>query len=390
MIGRYAMPALPRPFVTPRSLAFGLAVAVLPVTVPVLVRGENFGVIDLVATVLALALLLLRRWLPAPAFGVALVVTVVCSAVAHRPTAMLPVLVVLLYTVASVHTRRLAVLAGIVSVGVTVVVVGSLFEQRYAGPATLAAVAWPALAAAAGEATRNRNAYIAEVEARALRAEQTREEEARRRVVEERLRIARELHDVVAHRMAVITVQSGVALHFLRDEPDDAEAALKVVRTSAATVLDELSVVLNVLRATGETSAPSEPTPTLAELAVLVTSFEAAGLVVHWTSRGEPRPMADAVQLAAYRVVQEGLTNAHKHGDGEVALHTEYAIDGLHIRIENRFGDGGVSPSNGFGLVGMQERVSAAAGTLQVDADGGTFRITATLPLLCDSQAMSQ
>ena len=259
-----------------------------------------------------------------------------------------------------------------------------LVPDKFFGPPLLAAFAWPALAIAAGDAVRSRRANLAAAEERARRTEQTRESETRRRVVEERLRIARELHDVVAHRMAVINVQAGVAAHLLRDQPDAAEAALGVVRGSAATVLDELGSLLNVLRTADDAEAPVEPAPTLDELPALVATFETAGLDVHWDSSGHRRPMSESVQLAAYRLVQEGLTNAHKHGDGRARLVTTYGDDGFTLAIENAMSatnpDGDIA--TGFGLVGMRERVSAAGGSLTTGSENGAFRICATLPTM--------
>ena len=194
-------------------------------------------------------------------------------------------------------------------------------------PALLAPIVWSASAVAVGDAIRSRRAYVAAVEERARRAEETREEEARRRVAEERLRIARDLHDLVAHRIAVVNVQAGLAAHLLRADPDQAEEALRVVRSSAGSVLDELGQLLSVLRRhdDGEPdSAPTDPTPGLADLPALVASFADAGSAVTWQTAGQARPMSDGMALTVYRTIQEGLTNAHKHGAGTARAALEF------------------------------------------------------------------
>ncbi|WP_258040299.1 sensor histidine kinase, partial [Streptomyces sp. SM9] len=173
--------------------------------------------------------------------------------------------------------------------------------------------AWLGLAAAAGDAVRSRRAYITAIHERADRAERTREEEARRRVAEERLRIARDLHDVVAHHIALVNVQAGVAAHVMDRRPDQAKEALAHVREASRSALDELRATVGLLRQSGDPEAPTEPAPGLARLDDLAERFRNAGLPVEIAcpDRGDPLPAA--VDLAAYRVVQEALTNVHKH-----------------------------------------------------------------------------
>jgi signal transduction histidine kinase len=257
----------------------------------------------------------------------------------------------------------------------------------------LAAVAWPALAVAAGDLLRTRRETIVAAEERARRAEESREEEARRRVAEERLHIARELHDVVAHRMAVVNVQAGVAEHLLRARPDDAAAALRIVRSSAQAALDNLGSILNLLRSAGASDDSVEPAPTLTELTALIDSYRDAGLAVEYETSGAPRPLADTTQLALYRTVQEALTNAHKHGDGHVRLRISHAADGVAVELINpvavpSVGDdvtprsGAAGDAGGFGLTGMRERVLAAGGSLHVGLEGeSSFAVRAHFPI---------
>jgi signal transduction histidine kinase len=244
-------------------------------------------------------------------------------------------------------------------------------------------VAWIGMATAVGDATRTRRAYVAAVEERARRAEQNRDEEARRRVAEERVRIARELHDVVAHNIAVINVHAGLAEHSVRTRPEQAEASLAHVRQAARTVLDELATILTVLRQTGDPPAPTEPVRGLSQLGELLDSMAAVGLRVEHRQGGVARPLPPVVDWAAYRITQEGLTNAHKHGGtGTAELRIDYRADAVGIDITNPVAAGPKGPgSTGHGLTGMRERAIAIGGTLTAGPAGaGRFRIHAVLP----------
>jgi signal transduction histidine kinase len=247
-------------------------------------------------------------------------------------------------------------------------------------------LAWTGMAVAAGDALRNRRAYVAAVRERARRAEEAREQEAGRRVVEERLRIARELHDVVAHHIAVIQVQAGVAAHMLHSQPAAAEGAIGHVRRAAGEVLDELGTLLGVLRQSGDDpGTPSEPTPSLSRLDALVRSFSGAGLCVDSVSSGLPRALPAAVDLTAYRLVQESLTNAHKHGGDRAQVTLAFHPQQLTVEVCNGPPPGVPRPTaaagTGQGLLGMRERVLAVGGWLEAGPtlEGG-FRVRALLP----------
>jgi signal transduction histidine kinase len=239
------------------------------------------------------------------------------------------------------------------------------------------------LAAAVGEAVRYRRAYLAELEDRVQRAEQSREEEAERRVIEERLRIAHELHDVIAHHIALMNVQAGVASHMLRQEPDEADRALALVREGGRTVLRELTVLLGVLRRSGDDTLPTAPTPSLQEMDALIETFTAAGLVVDWQAPESAR-LPDVIELTAYRILQESLTNVLKHAPGAVVqVRFEQRPGSLTIEITDDGGSGqGVSAGGGHGLLGMRERVTAVGGELVVGPrPQGGFGVRAVLPL---------
>jgi signal transduction histidine kinase len=245
---------------------------------------------------------------------------------------------------------------------------------------------WTSVAAAVGDALRNRREYVAAIEERADRAERTRDEEARRRVAEERLRIARDLHDVVAHRIAVVNVQAGVASHLLDTRPDEAREALGHIRVASGAVLDELSDILSVLRQPGEPVSSTTPTPGLGQLDALVASFAKAGLAVNCSITGKPRHVAATVDLVAYRVVEEALTNAHKHGAGTAHLSLVWQPSGLDLNVTNPTRDpgGAVDASlviSGHGLVGMRERALAVGGVVRADHTPGLFKVDVQLPV---------
>jgi signal transduction histidine kinase len=248
-------------------------------------------------------------------------------------------------------------------------------------PDSLGAFAWIFGGAGIGDSVRMRRAYIAEVTERARQAEQTREEEARRRVIDERLRIARELHDVVAHHIAVISVQAGAAGHVLRNEPEKVWPVLAHIRDAAETVLEEIQSVIGVLRDPDEVDV--EPAPGLDRLPELLTGLRATGFRVAYEQVGPERRPAAVVDLAAYRIVQEALTNAHRYGDGAATLTIEYGPEDIAVEVLNRIGVplGEHRAGSGFGLLGMRERAVSAHGMISTGLAGdGCFRVRAVLP----------
>jgi signal transduction histidine kinase len=380
-------------------LAF--VVATVGVLAPAVDRHHGPSVpvaVQVGGAVVAFVLLLLRRTWTLMVLLWSVVGAVVLMALSHGRDVLLPVAVIVVFTVASETDRRTAWLAGAGTALVlfTAGVVGS--SESWLAPANVGVIAWVGMATAVGDAVRSRRAYVTAVEERARRAEQTREEEARRQVAEERLRIARELHDVLAHHIALINVQAGVATHVLRGSPDQAEQALGHVRRASRAVLDELGALVNVLRDSEETTSPMEPAPGLGRLPRLLDSFGAAGLRVESVIAGQRRSLPAAVDVAAYRVVQEALTNVHKHGGGACArLSLDFAADELHITIANvggagpgetcgeagDVGGGSVEPGTGHGIMGMRERAMSVGGWIAAGRlDGGPFRLEASLPLL--------
>jgi len=216
----------------------------------------------------------------------------------------------------------------------------------------------------------------------------TREEETHRRASEERLRIARELHDVLGHNISLISVQAGVALHLMDKQPEQARVALAVIKDASKEALRELRSVLDVLRQ-GHEEAPRAPAPGLASLSDLVSRVSEAGLQVHTAVSGEIKGLPASVDLAAFRIIQEALTNVMRHsGQTSSSVHVTCNEQELTLRIDNAVGSEAAHDGSGHGIklgqgiLGMQERAIALGGMVEVGPrpDGG-FRVFARLPL---------
>jgi signal transduction histidine kinase len=357
-----------------------LAIALIVFVVALLTTSAPHHWRDRVALLLAAVAsgaLLGRRRLPYPAL---LVSTVAAELYLTRfggttGTLILAAPVIVLYTLAETSDRR----RGLLAAAGALVLAGGVFHTlgrpaNFLGPENIALVALGGLAVAAGEASRNRRAYLAEVTRRAQDAERDREADARRRLAEERLRIARDLHDSVGHHLALINVQAGVAAHVLPDQP--VRETLVQIRQGSRAALDELRDTVGLLRET----APLAPTVGLAALEDLLSSVRPSGLRVT-VSADLAHPVPWAADVAAYRVVQEALTNVCKHaGPTDVLISLHSSVDGLTVVISN---DGAAAPlsGGGHGIVGMRERVEALGGTLHAGPrPTGGFRVSAVLP----------
>ncbi|AWI30255.1 sensor histidine kinase [Streptomyces sp. ICN441] len=278
--------------------------------------------------------------------------------------------------------------------------------------ATLAQIRWPepgmsagtkifftvvmtvpfALAWVLGDSLRTRRAYFAQLEERATRLEKEREAQSKVAVAAERARIARELHDVVAHNVSVMVVQADGAAYVLDAAPDQARQALETISSTGRQALAEMRRLLGVLR-TGDAPESGEyvPQPDVEQIKELVEQVRGAGLTVDFRIEGTPRPLPSGVELTAYRIVQEALTNTRKHGgpDAGASVRLVYFDDGLGLLVEDDgrgaahelYEDGGAD-GKGHGLIGMRERVGMVGGTLDAGPrPGGGFRISVLLPL---------
>ena len=250
------------------------------------------------------------------------------------------------------------------------------------------AISVPALAFAAawliGDYLGTRRAYVAALEERARRLERERRLDRQVAADEERARIARELHDVVAHDVSVIAIQAGAARTVQQTQPEAASEALALIETTARKTLGELSQLLGVLRRVNGDVAQRAPQPGLGQLNNLVQELRSAGLSVDLATEGETRPLAPALDLSAYRILQESATNILKHARATYAqIVIAYRPTELSLRVrDDGVGEGVMTGSSGHGLVGMRERVALFGGQLEAGPlKGGGFEVLARLPI---------
>jgi signal transduction histidine kinase len=334
--------------------------------------------------VAAAGVLLFRRRAPAVTLALSGGLVLALFAVDHAAGTIAVVApAAALYSLALVR-RRGHIVVGALAAAVAVVVADVFLASGHTHTLTLQTIGHAALVAVpvlAAEALRNHRSYVRLLLERLELAERTREEEALRRAEQERLRIARDLHDVVAHTLTTINVQAGVAKHLLERDSGHAQGALATIESASHDALQELRAILGVLREPGDDEVPLEPAPGLADIAGLIESARSGGSEIDLQVQGEkPDGVPDAVQLAAFRIVQESLTNSRRHAPGAAAsVAIGYRPDRLLLTIENTTANGH-NRASGTGIVGMRERAVALGGTLDAGHDGGSFRVAADLP----------
>ena len=322
-----------------------------------------------------------RRTHPLPALLVS------CTAIAvlagldyityNLPTAPL----FLAFAVGAYAERRRATL-GLVAVNVTLAIIFLTDPPDLDAQGTVLNMAIFSGAWLAGQVIRARSAAAAARIAEAEERAETQRQQGARAVAEERLRLAQELHDVVAHSMSVIAVQAGMGVHVIEKDPEEAKRALEAISQTSRTTLQEMRRLLGVLRDEdgGRSHAPA---PGLAELPALVADVRSAGVPVELTVEGDPAGVPDSVELSVYRLVQEGLTNVLKHAG---AASAEVAVRCLPGEVEVEVLDDGrgaaaANGAGGHGLVGMRERVALWGGNLTTGPrQGGGYRVLARLP----------
>ena len=327
-----------------------------------------------------------RRRFPGAVLALCVASGLAVAALGLSPIVLGVAILVAVYSVAAYGDRWVS-LAGLAAAEVGSVAV-QLTPGRFQAPTVVSNALVIGAAWLLGHFVGVRRAYTARLEERTAELEQAREELARRAVTEERLRLARELHDVVAHAMSVIAVQSGVGAHVANTQPKEAAKALAAIEATSRAALTELRRLLGVLRQDSEPQGDLTPVPGLADLDTLLAEVSKAGLGVRLRVEGTPSPLPAGVDLSAYRIVQEALTNVVKHagparaqvvvgyGDREVTV--EVTDDGRGIGALAGDGRAGV----GHGLIGMRERVTAFDGDLEAGPrPGGGFRVAARLPL---------
>ncbi|MFD5478177.1 sensor histidine kinase [Streptomyces hawaiiensis] len=342
--------------------------------------------LSLVLIALGAAALVFRRRAPMTVLALTGTVSVLESVTGDPRAPVAMSAVVALYTVASTTDRPTTWRVGLLTMTVLTGAAMSAGSLPWYAQENLAIFAWTGIGATAGDAVRSRRAFVQAIRERAERAERTREEEARRRVAEERLRIARDLHDVVAHHIALVNVQAGVAAHVMDKRPDQAKEALAHVREASRSALDELRATVGLLRQSGDPEAPTEPAPGLDRLDELTGTFRSAGLRIEVARADQGTTLPAAVDLAAYRIIQEALTNVQKHAGPQAKAEVSVVHVGPNIEItvlDDGSGEYETQDSGGgHGLLGMRERVTALRGTLTTGPRyGGGFRVHAILPL---------
>ena len=375
----------------PRLVDGVLAAALLLAGIgPVVARGNLL----LVPVLLGLAVpVVFRRANPIGSYATAITAGGIQVALGLRPVATDIAILILLYTLAAYCSRRVSVWGLAVCLAGSAIGVArwwsTLPSQDVPGRLAAEAVlfAGPALLAwVLGDSMRYRRAYYASLEDRAARLERERDAQARVAAVAERARIARELHDVIAHNVSVMVVQADGASYALATDPGRAKEALAAISATGRQALAEMRRMLGVLRREEEgASSERAPQPGIGELGELLDQARMAGLPVSFTVEGVPQPLPGGVALAAYRIVQESLTNTRKHA-GPVASASvvlRYSDAALVLAISDD-GRGAAAPDGaGHGLTGMRERVAMYGGSVAAGPrPGGGFEVVATLPLI--------
>jgi len=377
-----------RRYSTDALIDLGLGVLVL-VTVAAAIaanlwtRGREPDVLAYLFAVGLGALMLVRRRWPVATVLVTAVMLMLYYTLDYPPVGLAVPAAAALYSVAENGRLRWAIgtAVGLLAVSTWFRVregddMAYLFGYELATTVTLMAAV-----IALGDSVRSRRGWQAEIKRRAQLAEVEREQEAARRVEQERMRIARELHDVLAHTVSVISVQADVATEALRDDPSAAETSLRAIRAASGEALGELRATLGLLRGPA-TPAPRDPVAGLAQLDRIVGSAADSGLAVVVHVEGQPVQLPVVVDTAAHRIVQESITNVLRHAHATSAtVELRFEPTALTVRVTDD-GSGGAVNGSGYGIQGMRERVTLLGGTLRagVRPEGG-FLVEASLPL---------
>jgi signal transduction histidine kinase len=332
-----------------------------------------------------------RRRFPLAVLATSLASGLAFAALDLAPDILWMTFLVAVYSVAAYGDRWVS-LAGLV-VAELGWAANQLTPGRFQAPTVVGNALFIGAAWLLGHFVGVRRHYVLQLEERTAELEQARQELARRAVVEERLRLARELHDVVAHAMSVIAVQSGVGAHVADTQPEEAARALAAIEATSRGALEELRRLLGVLRQEDGPQGDLAPVPGLADLDVLLAEVAKAGLAVKLKVNGTRPQLPAGVDLSAYRIVQEALTNVVKHaGPARAQVVVGYRDQEVTVEVTDD-GRGAVPPvgdgrgGTGHGLIGMRERVAAFNGYLEVGPrPGGGFRVAARLPLAVEGR----
>ncbi|MGW0249034.1 sensor histidine kinase [Nocardia goodfellowii] len=329
------------------------------------------------------AALLLRRRFPRSVAVLAVAAATALPLIPPHAVIVDPAAVLALYTVAVRTERAVALWIAALAVLALTASVAVALPDHFLDFRVLLPLNYVLGATAVGEAARTRRAYLAQARRRVLDAERDRVLEARRQVREERIRIARDLHDVIAHHITVVNAQAGVARHLLDRDPAAAKCALGGIEDSTRAALHELRATVGLLRSEGESAESREPVPGLDHLSTLLASMREGGLQVQLSTTGVPVRLGTAVDLAAYRIVQEALTNAAKHGISDHAdLRLDYTAEALLITVSNPADPAHAGPGTGHGVLGMRERARNSGGSLETGTRADSiYEVRARLPI---------
>ncbi|MDO4887912.1 MAG: histidine kinase [Actinomycetaceae bacterium] len=341
-------------------------------------ESYTFSQLGLVADILpALFLWLRHRWPAAVLAASAACYCVVLSTSTVTAFSLLPVAVsIFSYVVRRGRAKGMA--AMLVAVATIAIPAGITDDGSRYWSHPISVVLVGCLALAMGVSVRNQRAYVAAIVARAEQAEATREAEAVRRVSEERLRTARDLHDIVGHQLSVISMNSSVALISLDTKPDQARSALQTIQQASKQAIGDIGALLAVLRS--EDAAVS-PQPGLAELDQLIEEWRRAGLSVTCVRRGLRPRLSPTADMVAYRALQEALTNAARHGSASRANVEISSKQGHIVLVVTNPASSGFD-QGGFGLTGMRERVMSVRGSMDYSMSEGVFRLEVRIPAL--------
>ena len=373
-------------------LAAGAGLALLALAVGPLSHAPGRGLV--LALLVCGPIVALRRW-PLPVLAVATAATAVVTTAGNAPLPFGLMLGLAVYFVASQLPRRWSVpAAAATAAALGAALVYAALAVRNASPAGEAVAGLVPVAAAwfIGDSVAARRRYLAGLAEQAERERAAEAERARQDVREERVRIARELHDVVAHTLAVITVQAGVGRRLMAKRPQEASTALESIENIGRTAQDELRVVLGLLRDEENRTAALAPAPRLVDVKELAETVRASGTPVDLYMSGTDRPLSPALELSVYRVIQEALTNVVKHAPGARAA-VSLSVTDREILLDVTDDGGPAEPPGspaagerqtgpGHGIVGMRERIAAFGGWLAAEPLAGRgFRVNAQVPI---------
>lgn len=387
---------VPQPFFRSKKMPFPAGPG--PYPAPLGLLPEHKVTVMWLLVVICLICVWLRHRFPLPtAIAALLAFTFACAAQMTLLATGITVAVTA-YTLGNQRSRRVTYMWGIFATTAIAALSFSAGKGSSFDPTIFQFAAVVAISSALGDSSRSRRQHLRSVTERAERAERTREAEAHRAVAEERLRIAQDLHDVVAHKISVISLNAGVASSAITNSPEKASEALATIRKASRSVLGDIGELMQYLRRQDITDsgvdARLRPLPGMSEITDLIDSMRKSGLTVNYyvdASENPEMPFASelrsATQTVAYRVIQEGLTNALKYGSGTANVDLTRKKDSVEITISNEVtaGSSPKSPSTGWGLRGLQERTQAVGGTMTTRHTSTQFILVAELPLSHDS-----